>query len=164
MSRQAKRKRPGAKAKAGSLPAFVLRLAFGVALAVGIVYAVAWLGSRAGERVADRDRYAVRVADIACDAPPGTDRAAFLSEVRYLSGLPEAVQAVDPGLSDKLSAAFLKHPWVAEVAGVRVDADGTVRVDLRFRVPVLAVAVRGESEPRAVDRSGVLLPSVPNAG
>jgi hypothetical protein len=127
-------------------------------LVAGVVYGVAWLGGAAGERVADRGRYAVRVADIACDAPPGKDRAAFLTEVRYLADLPETVQAVDPKLPEQLTAAFARHPWVAEVAGVTVGPDGGVRVDLRFRVPVLAVRVRGEPEPRTVDRSGVLLP------
>jgi hypothetical protein len=129
-----------------------------LALVGGVVYAVAWLGGRAGERVAGRDRYAVRVADLVCAAPPGKDRPTFLTEVRYLADLPETVQAVDPKLPEQLAAAFAKHPWVAEVVGVTVEADATVRVGLRFRVPVLAVRVLGDSEVRTVDRSGVLLP------
>lgn len=132
-----------------------------VGLVAGVVYAVAWLGGRAGTRVADRERYAVRVADIACDSPPGTDKLTFLTEVRYLGQLPETVQAVDPALPAQLSAAFARHPWVAEVLSVRVEPDTTIRVDLRFRVPVLAVQVAGEPEPRAVDRAGVLLPTLP---
>ena len=120
---------------------------------------VAWLGGRAGERVVGRDRYAVRVADVVCDAPPGKDRPTFLTEVRYLANLPETVQAVDPKLPEQLAVAFARHPWVAEVVGVTVEADSTVRVGLRFRVPVLAVRVIGDSELRTVDRHGVLLPS-----
>jgi hypothetical protein len=130
-----------------------------LALVGGVVYAVAWLGGAAGKRVADRDRYAVRVADIVCDTPPGKDRAAFLTEVRYLAKLPETVQAVDPSLSQQLANAFAQHPLVAEVADVTVEPDGSVRVGLRFRVPVLAVHVFGDSEVRTVDGAGVLLPA-----
>ena len=133
-------------------------------LVAAVVAGIAWVGDRAGEQVSGRSRYTVRVADIACDAPPGKDRATFLTEVRYKADLPETVQAVDPTLKDKLTAAFARHPWVAQVTGVTVGAHGGVRVDLRFRTPVLAVTVAGESEPRAVDKAGVLLPAVPDRG
>jgi hypothetical protein len=69
---------------------------------------------------------------------------------------------VDPALKDKLTAAFVRHPWVAQVTGVTVGADGGVRVDLRFRTPVLAVTVAGEPEPRAVDKAAILLPAAPD--
>jgi hypothetical protein len=160
-AKNGKRKTQDGKAGAGraSLVGIAVKGLLALALVAGVVYAVAWLGGRAGERVAGRDRYSVRVADIACDAPPGKDRATFLTEVRYLADLPETVQAVDPKLPERLTVAFAKHPWVAEVVGVTVEADSTVRVGLRFRVPVLAVRVIGDSEIRTVDRSGVLLPS-----
>lgn len=133
-------------------------------LLFGLVAALVWIGGRAGQSVAHRDRYAVAVADIRCDVPPGTDRAAFLAEVRYLGRLPESVQAVDSTLSATLSSAFARHPWVAAVRGVTVGPDGSISVALAFRQPVLVVKVRGES-PRMVDATGVLLPvSAPPAG
>lgn len=134
------------------------------ALVAAVVAGIAWVGNRAGEQVSQRSRYTVRVADISCDAPPGKDRLTFLTEVRYKADLPETVQSVDPALKEKLTAAFARHPWVAAVNGVSVGAGGGVRVDLRFRVPVLAVKVASESEPRAVDKSAVLLPAVPDRG
>lgn len=133
-------------------------------LVAAVVAGIAWVGNRAGEQVAQRSRYTVRVADIACETPPGKDRVTFLTEVRYKGDLPETVQAVDPGLKEKLTAAFARHPWVADVMAVTVRADGGVRVDLRFRAPVLAVTVAGETEPRAVDKAGILLPAVPDRG
>jgi hypothetical protein len=157
-SQKAKRGTKKGNIGRGTLLGIAVKGLLALALVGGVVYAVAWLGGRAGERVAGRDRYAVRVADIACDAPPGKDRATFLTEVRYLAGLPETVRAVDPTLPEQLTPAFARHPWVAEVVGVTVEADATVRVGLRFRVPVLAVRVIGDSEVRTVDRSGVLLP------
>lgn len=137
-------------------------------LAAGLVAAalagIAWLGNRAGEQVVGRGRYTVRVADISCNTPPGKDRVTFLTEVRYKAGLPESIQAVDPALQEKLSAAFARHPWVAAVRGVTVGPDGSVHVELGFRTPVLAVVVAGEAEPRAVDKAGVLLPAAPDRG
>jgi len=126
----------------------------------GLVGGLVWLGGQAGPAVATRDRYTVAVADLRCDVPPGTDRATFLGEVRYLGRLPETVQSVDPNLPQLLSAAFAKHPWVAAVAGVTTNPDGTVSVGLTFRKPVVLVAVRG-STPRLVDAAGVLLPAAP---
>jgi len=140
------------------LAGVVVKGLFALGLVVAAVAGVAWLGNRAGEQVADRPRYTARVADIRCDAPPGTDRAAFLTEVRYLANLPETVQVVDPGLRDMLFKAFARHPWVAEVAEVAVESDGTVSVGLKFRTAVLAVRVSGEADPRVVAKSGILLP------
>ncbi len=160
----AKKAKPKRDGKPGGLrPRWVLAgvVAKGL-LALGLVAAavagVVWLGERAGERVADRPRYAARVADIRCEAPPGTDRAAFLTEVRYLAKLPETIQVVDPALRETLVRAFAQHPWVAEVAEVAVESDGGVAVGLKFRTPVLAVRVSGETEPRVVAKAGVLLP------
>src|SRR5690242_11918224 len=121
-TQNAKRKKGNPTARL-ALAGVAVKGLLALGLVAGVVYGVAWLGGAAGERVADRDRYAVRVADISCDAPPGKDRAAFLTEVRYLADLPETVQAVDPKLPDRLAAAFARHPWVAEVVGVKVGPD-----------------------------------------
>lgn len=142
--------------------AHVVRTLLALAAAGAVVAAVLWFGSRAGERVADDPRYAVRFADIQCDPPPGTTRETFLSEVRYLGNGPEAVQAVDPGLADQIAPLFRRHPWVEDVEGVEVSADRAVRVRLRFRTPVLLVRVtNGEPATRVVDATGVLLPAAP---
>ncbi|MGL6097419.1 MAG: hypothetical protein ACRC7O_16680, partial [Fimbriiglobus sp.] len=138
-----------------------------LALSAGLIAGLDAVGRRAGLALVGRDRYAVRVADIACPAPPGSDRAAFLTEVRYLADFPETVSAVDPTAPGRLAAAFAKHPWVAAVTAVTAGPDPThtIRVELTFRTPVLAVPVRGEPDRRAVDRAGILLPpTAPTAG
>jgi hypothetical protein len=136
----------------------VLTLAAAAALVAGVV----WFGSRAGEHVAADPRYAVRFADIDCPAPPGRNRDAFLSEVRYLGNAPETIQSVDTTLGDRLAELFSRHPWVESVDGVDVTADREVRVRLTFRVPVLLVKVKGGTPAeRMVDAAGVLLPPAP---
>ncbi len=128
-----------------------------LAIVAGLVWGVAWLGDAARHGIGSRDRYAVHFANIECDMPPGRERAAFLSEVRYITSFPETFQSLDPELNVKLATAFGRHPWVAAVEDVSVNAAGTVRVKLRFRVPVLAVRTDSKAV-RLVDSTGVLLP------
>lgn len=166
MAKKTARKRttkPGASS--GTLTA--VKALAAVALAVGLVAGVRWVGSLAAVGVAGRDRYAVRTADLRFDPPSHTDPRAFLTEVRYLANLPDAVQSIDPTLPDRLAAAFRQHPWVEDVTGVTVLPDGGIYVGLRFRTPVLAVRWQSgmESETRVVDANGVLLPAdAPTAG
>lgn len=140
------------------------KLAFALVLAGGLLLGIARLGNWAGQKVADDPRYALRIADISCDAPGTLDRPTFLEEVRAVGPLPETVSAVDPTTRDRLAAAFAKHPWVESVTGVTLES-GKIEVGLRFRLPALAITVVGEPESRAVDAAGVLLPaSVDPAG
>lgn len=131
-------------------------------VAVGGVFAgLYFAGKWAGGEVAARERYAVPVADLRVNAPPHTDSAKFLTEVRLLGNLPDTVQAVDPVLPTQLTEAFRKHPWVDDVTAVAVDPDGGVRVELKFRTP--ALAIRWNGTPRAVTATGVLLPAEADA-
>lgn len=138
--------------------AVALKTVIAVTLVGLLIGGLGYLGRQAGDRVAARDRYAVRVADIQVELPADLERSQFLTEVRYQSDLPETVQAVDPKLADTLRAAFSKHPWVAEVTAVTVSPERVIRVELAFRKPALAVTLKGEPGPRAVDAAGILLP------
>lgn len=137
-----------------------LKLLVAVGFAVGLVAALNWLGSHAAQNVAGNGRYSVSVANIRFDPPPHTDPRLFLTEVRYLAGLPETVQSVDPALPDRLATAFRLHPWVESVIGTTVTADGQIVVGVKYRKPVLAVKWRSDAEReiRAVDAAGILLP------
>jgi len=136
----------------------VVKSVVAVVLAGGLVVALAWFGRHAGHAVAPDPRYTVRIADLDCATPPNTDRTTFLTEVRYIAGLPETIQSVDPTMPGRLKQAFVQHPWVREVTSVAVEADGKIKVVLHFRVPILALHIPGETEPRALDAVGVLLP------
>ena len=165
MARKTARKRPTTPAPSGAATA--VKAVAAVALAVGLVIGIRWVGSLAAVGVADRDRYAVRTADLRFDPPPHTDPREFLTQVLYLADLPVTVQSIDPKLPDQIAAAFRQHPWVEDVTGVTILPDGGVHVRLRFRTPVLAVRWQNgaESETRAVDAAGVLLPTdAPTAG
>jgi hypothetical protein len=142
---------PGSPAR--PLVAVVLTLGTAAALLFGL----SRLGDEARRRIGPRDRYAVRFADIRCDPPPDTRRDTFLAEVRYAAGAAPTVQALDPELGRRLTAAFAAHPWVAGVDAVTVDPPDVVSVKLTYRVPMLAVPVGGAR--RAVDAKGVLLPT-----
>ncbi len=134
----------------------LLAVAFAIALAGGFVWAIARIGDEARRSIGPRDRYAVRFADLICDAPPGLDRSGFLAEVRYVSSAPETLQSLEPELAVKLAKAFTAHPWVEHFDGVSVSPAGEISVLLRFRVPSLAVQTG--SGLRVVDATGVVLP------
>ncbi len=129
-----------------------------LAATASVLWGLLTLGDATRRRVADRERYSVPFSEIDCEPPPGLDRASFLAEVRYVSGVPESVAALQPELAPRLREAFGKHPWVSAVGDVRVDETGTVHVRLTFRKPVLSV--RTEAGPRHVDKDAVLLPVV----
>jgi len=150
---------PQAESSGGSarLVRRLIVVALTLAVVGGLVWGVARLGEEARRGIGSRDRYATRFADIECDSPPGLERVAFLSEVRYVATFPESFQSLDPELHAKLKAAFSAHPWVASVEDVSVNAERVVRVKLLFRVPVLAVRPQ-IGAMRVVDAAGVLLP------
>ena len=138
--------------------ALAAKILLAVVAVIALLYGLTYAGKYAGMRVAGDARYRVPVAEVQFDAPAYIDKAAFLTEVRYLANLPEAISSVDPGTPDVLKAAFHKHPWVAEANEITVSPEGKLRANLAFRKPVLAIKTQGEKGLRAVDSSGVLLP------
>jgi hypothetical protein len=167
-------KTPSIPPRGSRLRAWLLRAAvpaLGAAVLLGVAVA---LGRVAREHLRDRDRYTINFTDVECRPPEGADRAAFLAEVQYLAGSPDRLHVLDDDLAARLAHDFALHPWVEAVRGVEVAAGPVVRVELAFRRPVLLISrpenARGYSEGvvleggvRAlpVDRSGVVLPSLP---
>lgn len=79
------------------------------------------------------DRYIVRFADIECAAPPGQPRDEFLTEVQYLSSLPDKLHVLEVDQALLLADAFARHPRVANVERVQIVPPRTIRVLLTFR-------------------------------
>jgi hypothetical protein len=103
------------------------------------------------------ERYQFPFQSIDCPAPLGQDRESFLAEVRYYGNFPEQLSLVDDDLSDRLQAAFSRHPWVESVERIQIGPGRRLRVRLKLRTPVLGV-VWPDGTIRAVDRFGILLP------
>lgn len=127
-----------------------------VLLVAAFLGGVIWLGRWGQGQIHDHERYLVPVAAIACEPPPGLDRAEFLDQVRYAARLPAQLNVLDEELPGQLRAAFARHPWVAKVDDVTLRPPKQIEVRLTYRAPVLAVPWDGEL--RAVDAAGVLLP------
>jgi hypothetical protein len=127
-------------------------------LAAGlVVLGLIAAGRAARKHLRDADRFTTAFTDIDCVPPPGQGRQDFLSEVRYLAGLPDRLTLLDEDLPARLADAFARHPWVEKVARVERVPPRQVRVRLTYRTPVLAVPQSGQL--RAVDRFGILLPA-----
>ena len=142
---------PGRGAWRKWLVQLVLPLAAGAGLFVGLIV----LGGRAREELRQEGEHTLAFADVECDPPAGLSRQAFLEEVQYLANLPDRFNLLDPDINVRIAEGLSAHPWVAEVKRVEQLPADRVRVELGYRVPVLAVARNG----RAVDRDGVLLPA-----
>jgi hypothetical protein len=106
------------------------------------------------------DRYGTVIQEIVCDAPPGLDRAEFISEVQYLANLPSVLSILEPDLPARMAGAFAGHPWVEAVERVELRAPRSLKVRLAFRKPVLRVVHRGTVY--VVDRYGIILPDSAN--
>src|SRR4051794_5186080 len=132
-----------------------LRLILVAALVVGILGGIIYLGHAALDELRGRQPDTVRFTEVVCEPPPGLSRVDFLDEVQYLTGLPTTLNVHDD-LPRRLADAFAQHPWVDKVERVQILAGNSVRVQLKFRTPVLAVPWDGQF--RAVDAAGVLLP------
>jgi hypothetical protein len=115
------------------------------------------LGEAARADLSIRDRRGVSFDRLECPAPPGEDNEEFLSEVQYLSGWPDRLCLWDNDIATRLAGAFGRHPWVEQVERIVLAPDRSIRVHLRFRIPVLAVRYGGQL--RAVDAHGILLPA-----
>jgi hypothetical protein len=136
---------------------WLLRGVLILALIGGVLAGVLYLGQVSLESLRGEDRYRVAFQDMECQPPAGMSRVDFLDEVQYLASVPSELQLLDEELPVTLAAAFARHPWVREVAEVRVLPQKKIRVALVYRTPVLAVRWNGSL--RAVDGAGVLLPA-----
>jgi hypothetical protein len=131
----------------------VTRAVLALVAAGGLLFGLLRLGQYARDRLDQQDHYAVTFAALRCETPPGLTPGDFRAEVQYLSGLPDRLNLLEPGLAARLVGAFALHPWVERVEGVALRGpDGPV-VRLRLRTPALVAA------GRVVDGNGVLLPA-----
>jgi hypothetical protein len=108
----------------------ILGLVLGTAAFLAALVA---LGKYASNSIQGWERYSLPFNAIECSAPPGISRADFLSEVQYLSGMPDQIHLLDSALSQQLFEAFAKHPRVENVDGVVIVPPKNVQVRLRFR-------------------------------
>jgi hypothetical protein len=104
----------------------------------------------------EQPRYLLPFDQIGTKAPPGLSRQQFLSEVQKLSDYPDKIYLLDDDVIPRLREAFSKHAWVEEVRQIDIMGSAGVRVEVDFRVPVLAIPQTGAM--RLVDGKGKLLP------
>jgi hypothetical protein len=138
----------------------VFKIIMSCVLVVGCVALVAWLGQLSSKQLGQRDRYRIDLASVQFDSPPTLDRASYLAEVRYISGLSDSIDSADPNLSSVLKSAFENHPWVEQMERVELKPNNSVWLHVRYRTPQLAILWQrdGTNETRAIDKQGVLLP------
>ena len=119
---KAETRKPAAATVAESVPGQgrrrLVQIISGLALAAVFLGALIAVGQWSLEQLRGQERYMTRFSDIDCVPPPGLPRSAFLDEIQYLARLPDRFSVLDESVSQTLSAAFAKHPWVEKVGSV----------------------------------------------
>jgi hypothetical protein len=95
---------------------------------------------------------------ISVTPPPAWIHRDIRAEVLRDGSLDGDVSILDDDLAQRIHKAFALHPWVAKVIRVTKQSPANVDVELVYRQPACMVEVPGGLY--AVDREGVLLPSV----
>ena len=80
----------------------------------------------------------------------------ILGEIEMMIDLPPDADLTAPDLCQRVGWSLEQSAWVAKVNEVTKQADGTVRIDARFREPLAMVEVKGRAY--LVDDEGVRLP------
>jgi hypothetical protein len=144
---------------------WLLALAVPIVAVGGVLFGVIVLGRLAREHLGDQVR--IEFKEIEVIPPPGIAREDFLDDVKNYADharepIPESIDPSDEPVK-KLLAVFVCHPLVEEVIAIKILPERRIRVQLRYRTPVLSVEQNGTK--RAVDKRGFRLPdTVPTEG
>ena len=144
--------RPPSLARRAAGRAFAPGILFGLGLIILCALAAPWVARRLPE-LGERPDYALTPDRVRLDPPPPHPVPADLA-ARVLGG--EPISILEDGLAERLAKGFRKHPWVRRVTSVAVSHPAAARVELAYRTPAAAVAVRDGLYP--VDAGGVVLP------
>lgn len=88
--------------------------------------------------------------------PSGTVPNDLVRQIQRQRDFPEWVSTLDPGLAQRLAAAFREQPWIESVREVRLTYPPQIVVQVDYRRPVALVALKSGLYP--VDPEGVVLP------
>ncbi len=134
----------------------VISLLLSLIVGGSVVGGVVLVGKISRQYLYEHKRHMLPLNDIDLNAPPDESRELFLAEVQYDVGLEDQLNLLDEGLAARLAKTFARHPRVAKVERVVIGPGKKLHVELRYRLPVLAVQVNGTT--RCVDGEGVVLP------
>ena len=117
---------------------------------------VALAGKLTRARLRQQGAHTIRLTDIDFNPPPGQDRDLFLAELQYEGLAGDEINLLEDKPAVRLVEIFRQHPRVEEVERVTIEPNNHVRVRIRYRMPVLAVAL--DDGVRVIDSHGILLP------
>lgn len=123
---------------------------------MGFLAAIDQLGHWTRSEILDSLRFQVLIQEIDCPTPSGQSRKAFLSEVVSMTQIQETLPILATETKTRINNAFSNHPAVETVKEILFLPGPRIRVDLQFRVPVLAINSSGKR--RVVDGNCYLLP------
>ena len=129
-------------------------LAIGVLALFLVLLGVAW--REYGGVVVQNPKYRISLENLEVTEQPRWISSDVKAEA-YANGSLEGLSLLDQQTIRLVEQSFAMHPWVEEVQRASKAPDGSVKVLLRYRQPVLMIGVRGGYYP--IDASGVVLPT-----
>ncbi len=108
--------------------------------------------------LSEQDEFLVSTDEIEITTPPHWVPHDLVDQVAHGGRLPDRMSLLAPDLTDRVAAAFRRHPWVAEVVEVRRQSSPPrLSVSLAYRTPVCMIEKRDGLYP--VSEEGILLPT-----
>lgn len=86
-----------------------------------------------------RPEYQVSIDQITVTPPPRWVPEHLVADVLHRVRLDEPLSLQESTLSERIAAAFVTHPWIQKVHGVRKSFPARVHVDVTYRKPVAMV-------------------------
>jgi len=103
-----------------------------------------------------RPEYQVSVEQITVTPPPRWVPEDLVADVLHRVRLDQPLSLQESTLSERIAAAFVTHPWIQKVHGVRKSFPARVHVDVTYRTPV--AMVEGIDGFYPLDALGCVLP------
>ena len=105
-------------------------------------------------------QYRFETSQIEITPPPHWVPHDVVEQVVKRAGLPHEMSLLDESVTQRIAAAFERHPWIKGNVRVRTAVPARVQVDVEYREPVAMVSV--SSGPKSglfpIDVDGILLP------
>ncbi|HLQ44915.1 MAG TPA: hypothetical protein VK137_09325 [Planctomycetaceae bacterium] len=106
-------------------------------------------------------QYRLKTAQIEITPPPHWVPHDLVEQITKKAGLPDELSLLDADVTQRLAAAFERHPWVKGHVRVQTSVPARVQVDMEYREPAAMVRVSSGAKSGLfpIDADAIVLPS-----
>ena len=106
-------------------------------------------------------QYRLLTSRIEITPPPHWVPHDLVEQIKKKAGLPDELSLLDKDITQRVAAAFERHPWVRGRVQVRTSVPARMRIDIEYREPVAMVCVTNGAKSGLfpIDAEATVLPS-----